>query len=76
MREEVGGMMTASNAASIPRGQQQISDVRRHLKFSAQGGDTSEFAMLMMKCKAANGDAFVRCVQAAPEPLCILATDY
>ena len=76
MREEVGGMMTASNAASIPRGQQQISDVQRHLKFSTQGGDTSEFAMLMMKCKAANGDAFVRCVQAAPEPLCILATDY
>ena len=29
-----------------------------------------------MKCKAANGDVFLRCVQAAPEPLCILATDY
>lgn len=28
----------------------------------------------MMKCKAANGDA--RWVQAAPKPLCILATDY
>ena len=76
MREEVGGMMTASNAASMPRGQQQVSDVRRHLKFGAQGGDTSELAMLMIKCKAANSDAFVRCVQAAPEPLCILATDY
>ena len=76
VREEVGGMMTASNAASMPRGQQQVSDVRRHLKFGAQGGDTSELAMLMIKCKAANSDAFVRCVQAAPEPLCILATDY
>ena len=27
VREEVGGMMTASNAASMLRGQQQVSDV-------------------------------------------------
>ena len=76
VREEVGGMMTASNTASMPRGQQQVSDARRHLRFTIQSGGTSELAMMMMKCKAANGDAFVRCVQAAPESLCILATDY
>ena len=75
VREEVGSMMTASNAASMPRGQ-QVSDARRHLRFTTQSGDTCELAMMMMKCKAVNGDAFVRCVQAAPEPLCILATDY
>ena len=76
VREEVGGMMTASNAASMPRGQQQVPDARRHLCFITQSRSTFELAMMMMKCKAANGDAFVRCVQAAPEPLCILATDY
>ena len=76
VREEVGGMMTASNAASMLREQQQVSDARRHLWFTTRSGGTSELAMMMMKCKAANGDAFVRCVQGAPEPLCILATDY
>ena len=76
MHEEVGGMMTASNAASMLREQQQVSDARRHLRFTTRSGGTSELAMMMMKCKAANGDVFVRFVQAAPEPLCILATDY
>ena len=60
VREEVGGMMTASNAASMPRGQQQVSTARRHLRFTTQSGGTSELAMMM---KAANGDAFVRCVK-------------
>ena len=53
----------------------QITNARRALKLNC--GYKASLAETMEMCKAGIGDGtpFVRCVQAAPEPLCILSTD-
>ena len=70
---EMGGM-EAGSAGKLPRSKNQLSDVRKRL-FGEEWGD--ELAVMMERCKCLKeGEVpFVRSVQAAPQPLCILATD-
>ena len=70
---EMGGM-EAGSAGKLPRSKNQLSDVRKRL-FGEERGD--ELAVMMERCKCLKeGEVpFVRSVQAAPQPLCILATD-
>lgn len=61
------------SVTDLPRDRQQIRNVRRNL-FSVDHKD--EFAAILQKCKVDNDEPFIRCIQAVPEPACILATDH
>ena len=58
----------------LPRSRKQVSDIRKKL-FATQS--TDDLAVMMERCKynEAGNPQFVRSVQAAPQPLCVLATD-
>ena len=57
----------------LPRSKKQVSDIRKKL-FATQPSD--DLAVMMERCKCTEaGPQFVRSVQAAPQPLCVLATD-
>ncbi len=69
---EMGGS-DAGSCGKLPRNKSQISDVRKRL-FEGERGN--ELAVLMERAKCLNGETpFVRAVQAAPQLLCILASD-
>ena len=70
---EMGGV-TAGSTGKLPRSKAQLSDVRKRL---FEPHHTDELALMMEKCKCLKKDdvPFVRSVQAAPQPLCVLATD-
>ena len=58
----------------LPHSKKQVSDIRKKLFVSKQ---TDDLAVMMERCKCIEPDEpeFVRAVQAAPQPLCVLATD-
>lgn len=72
-----GGIEKASSAASLPRGRQQVNDLRRGL--SSKSSDDALYSVMIM-CKEGEGsrspDAFVRIVSAAPYPMMMLAFDW
>ena len=63
-----------SGTGKLPRSKRQVSDVCKKL-FST--GDTDDLAVMMERCKCTETgqNPFVRAVQAAPQPLCVLSTD-
>ncbi len=58
----------------LPRSKRQVSDIRKKLFGS---NHTDDLAVMMERCKCTEAGAvqFVRAVQAAPQSLCVLATD-
>jgi len=64
----------STSIGKLPRNKRQVSDIRKKL-FAEQ--PTDDLAIMMEKCKCTEPGApqFVRSVQAAPQPLCVLATD-
>ena len=66
----------APSASSLPRGRQQVNDLRRGLAKSAE----DELYSLMVMCKEGESEksenAFVRVVNAAPYPMMVLAFDW
>jgi hypothetical protein len=80
IENKFGGVMNASSSCELPRDRRQIYNAKQKLvadqeKSLFSSKDT--LACVMQKCKetALTGDAFIRSVQAAPEPLCVLATN-
>lgn len=73
---ESGGIAKASSAAALPRGRQQVNDIRRGLLKST----CDPIFSLMMMCKGGEGgkssNAFVRIVTGAPYPMMLLAFDW
>ena len=73
---ESGGITKASSAAALPRGRQQVNDIRRGSLKSTYDPIFS----LMMMCKEGEGgkssNAFVRIVTGAPYPMMLLAFDW
>ena len=79
----VGGVVTAHSASDLPRDRKQVDN----LKYATQQSTTSTssnwsskndvLAHVMQMCKDTFGaDAeFIRAVEAAPEPMCVLATN-
>ena len=67
------GGVNAGSTGKLPHSKAQLSDVWKRLFES----HTDELAAMMEKCKCLKkGDVpFVHSVQAAPQPLCVLATD-
>ena len=71
-----GSVTTALSAAGIPRGRQQVDDIRKKL-FKT---DSDPLFSLMTMCKEGESskspDAFVRIVTGAPYPMMVLAFDW
>ena len=80
---EVGGVMAATSAGSIPRNRQQVSDLRRRCDSNdgvSIGKAKDPLFSIMLMCKESEGDksvdSFVRVVNGAPEPLAVLTFDW
>ena len=73
---ESGGIAKASSAAALPRGRQQVNDIRR----GSLKSTCDPIFSLMMMCKEGEGgkssNAFVRIVTGAPYPMMLLAFDW
>ena len=75
--QEVGDVVGQASAGSRLRNVRQVTNARRS-KLVLDSGSKSQLAETMEMCQTgigSNGESFVRCVQAAPEPMCILCTD-
>ena len=70
---EKGSIEHIDSVTDLPCDRQQIRNVRCNL-FSVDHKD--EFAAILQKCKVDNDKPFIRCVQAVPEPACIVATNH
>ena len=69
---EMGGMVESCSSSCLPRNKQQVRNVKRNLSASTT---TDEVSTLLARCKVET-EGFVCCIQAAPEPACVLATDF
>ena len=71
---EQGGELHARSAASLPRGRRQISYAREQKQLK----DQNPLYSIMLECKLAQGksDIFVQDVKAAPQPMCILSSEW
>ena len=70
--ERVGGVMGASAPGQVPRGEMQVSNVKRHLQFT-DGHDCDELFIMMQKAKTE--DPFIRDIKATPDPSVVACTD-
>ena len=71
---EQGGELQAKGAASLPRDRRQIKYARDH----KQSKDPNPLYSIMLECKLAQGksDVFVQDVKAAPQPMCVLSSEW
>ena len=81
-----GGVMRAKSGCDLPRNRRQIYNTKQAIKTKSENqsgliaGSISRsdtLAQVMQVCKETSSsmDAFVRSVEAAPEPMCVLATN-
>lgn len=73
---EIGDVVGQQSAGSHLRNPQQVSNVRRRFSLT-HGKPGSQLIEAMEMCKSGENknNPFVRCVQAASESMCVLATD-
>ena len=81
----MGGVMDARSLCDLPRNRKQVYNInctaKRHaesrlVSTSSNISCTDVLAQVMQKCKEApSSQAYIRAVEAAPEPMCVLATD-
>ena len=68
---KVGGVIGARAPGQLPRGEMQVTNAKRTLKFGE--GHADELFVMMQQAKT--GDRFVRDIKAAPEPAIVVASD-
>ena len=68
---KIGGVMGAFAPGQPPRGEMQVSNVKRSLAFSCNQGD--ELYVMMQQSKA--GDDFVRDIKSTPDPAIVIAAE-
>lgn len=74
LTKEQGGEIGAKSAASLPRNRRQIAYARGQ----KQTKDPNPLYSIMLECKLSQGkaDSFVQDVKAAPQPMCVLSTEW
>ena len=74
--KEIGDVIGQQSAGSRLRNPLQVSNARLQLSLT-HGKASSHLTEAMEMCKSGENknNPFVRCVQAAPEPMCLLATN-
>ena len=71
--ESVGGVMGAVAPGQLPRGEKQVSYVKRFLHFKGDGGHNDELFIMMQKAKTE--EPFIRDIKATPDPAIIACID-
>ena len=72
--KEKGGIVNAKAIGDIPRNRRQVYNIKQ-----AKGDDNDALLSVMAMCKQSmdkDEEPFVRMVTSAPEPMCVLCTDY
>ena len=72
--KEKGGIVNARTIGDIPRNRRQVYNIKRN-----QGEDGDALLSVMAMCKQSmdkDEEPFVRIVTSAPEPMCVMCTDY
>ena len=83
VENKMGGVMHAQSCCDLPRDRRQVYNFKNAEKVKQEScvmahgiSQTDTLAHIMNTCKQENGiNAFIRSVEAAPEPMCVLATD-
>ena len=78
-----GGVMHAKLSCDLPRNRRQVYNLKSAVKVDEGSSSNSgilrsdTLAQIMNTCKqtCSSSDAFIRSVEAAPEPMCVLSTD-
>ena len=75
-----GGIMNAKSGCDLPRDCKQVHNLKYASKTtpctSINIPPTDVLVQVMQMCKESSGlDAYVRSVEAAPEPMCVVCTD-
>ena len=73
-----GGVMQAQSTCELPRNRRQVYNLKQASKGHSESVLTKDtLAYIMQKCKetSSTSGAFICCVEAAPEPMCVLATN-
>ena len=75
-----GGIMNAKSGCDLPRDRKQVHNLKYASKnipcTSTNIPPADVLAQVMQMCKQSSGsDAYVRSVEAAPEPMCVVTTD-
>ena len=68
---KVGGVMKAVAPGELPRGERQVINAKRALRFQSE--DMDELFVVMQKAKAE--DTYVRDIKTSPDPAIVIATD-
>lgn len=73
----IGGVLSASDACSLPRNEQQVTDIRRRQKKeSCSSNSTDELAVVMQKAYLEDGDkCFITEMKTLREPAIIVALE-
>ena len=72
-RNKAGGILGANAGCDLPRNQQQIYNAKKSSITSLVPSDTLAEIMRVCKETISTSDAFIQSVEAAPEPMCVLA---
>lgn len=68
---KVGGVMQAVAPGELPRGERQVINAKRALRFKSE--DMDELFVVMQKAKAE--DTYVRDIKTSPDPAIVIASD-
>lgn len=86
IENDQGGVMQANSSCDLPRDRRQVYNIKQASKVKQENLllpscssvlRTDTLACIMQKCKdtCLTSGAFIRSVEAAPEPMCVLCTD-
>ena len=77
VEDSKGGVMNAKLGCDLPRDRRQVYNLKKQQSKPATKPSPDSLADVMRRCKetSSGSEAFIRSVQAAPEPMCVLATD-
>ena len=84
VENKMGGVMNAQSSCDLPRNRRQVYNFKNADKVKKENAvmtpgipksDTLAHVMSTCKQTATSSSAFIRSVEAAPEPMCLLATD-
>ena len=74
--KEAGGIESCQSAGDSPRNYKQLANMQHKLNDSKPSKDTLFEIMNHCLDRQSRSDQFIRSVQVAPEPTCVLASDY
>ena len=72
---DCGGVLEANSCGSLPRNKKQVANVKFNMKTEPKEKDQLFSVMEECKLQQSRADPFLRNVQAAPDAMCLLASN-